>query len=125
MTRSVADVVSRRAYAVSIDLTWTATGPISRDVTNDPHSTTPGFVVENHFQGSFRPAQAVGTVVVGSTNYTPTASYDAEVQDLKTGQVRVTVRPGAPTSATAPERMHEIASPIPLSTWGRLKLLYR
>lgn len=53
-----------------VDLTWTATGPASRE-SSRYRFKTPGCQYQNQFKGTFRPAEVNGTISDGSTNFTP------------------------------------------------------
>jgi hypothetical protein len=70
---------------VVADLTWTPTSDLSRDLI---HSANPRPVLEIvHQQPLSRSARASGSVVVGTTNLTPTPSELADLQSTKGGVV--------------------------------------
>jgi hypothetical protein len=57
----------KNSDTVSIDLTWTAAGRMSRD--------------EHDVGERFQPASASGTIRSGKTNFTPNASIDAQIEE--------------------------------------------
>ena len=76
------------AIPMTVDLTWQATG--SMTVANLTfHSHVPGCVVNAHTQYKTRLATAEGTVVVGSTNFTPNPSTYAAIQAGNDGSVQI------------------------------------
>jgi hypothetical protein len=73
---------------VSVDLTWTAVGPLIRyhDVT---HSREPGCKINSHLTGYSRPAEASGTISDGTTNFTPYVSSWANLDLVRSGTVTI------------------------------------
>ena len=69
-TVNVYDWVNDTSFDVYVDLTWTATGPATRENSRFK-SQTPDCKYQNQFKGMFRPADAYGTVTDGSTNFSP------------------------------------------------------
>ena len=69
---------------VFIDLTWTATGPLSRDNDN-AHFQTPGCVINNRIHGTSRTAEASGSVSDGTTNYMTGPSTQALTMSSNNG----------------------------------------
>ena len=63
------------SFDVFIDLTWTATGPLSRQG-NNSNFNDHGCNIHNRFQGTSRTAEASGSVSDGTINYTPQSSVD-------------------------------------------------
>lgn len=78
--------VSETPFDVSVDLTWTAVGPLSRQ-NNKSHFSTPGCKILSRFKGSSRFAEASGSVSDGTTNFTPEPSVDAFITSAKSGDV--------------------------------------
>ncbi|HWQ13754.1 MAG TPA: hypothetical protein VNL77_13205 [Roseiflexaceae bacterium] len=76
------------SFPVTINLTWTGTGALSRENSHF-HFQSEGFMVNTHFNGSFRSAEASGSVSDGVTNFTPEPSSFAQIQSLKSGTVMI------------------------------------
>ena len=85
-TIPVFDFVSFTSFDVTINLAWTATGPLTRD-NGHFHSQGPGFIVNGNFNGLVRPAEASGSVSDGSTNFTPNPSNFAQIASVRSGTV--------------------------------------
>ena len=85
-TINVFDEISGITFDVSINLIWTATGPMTRQHGNE-HLHTPDCIVNSHLQRNQRLAQATGTVSYGTTNFTPEPSVDALLISMKNGTV--------------------------------------
>jgi hypothetical protein len=85
-TITLFDEVSGNTFDVSVDLTWEASGPLTRhhDVT---HSRTPGCKTNSHFTGYSRPAAAWGTISDGTTNFTADVSSWANLDLVRSGTV--------------------------------------
>jgi hypothetical protein len=87
-TVSLYDWISDTYFDVYVDLTWSATGSPVKEK-SQYRSDAPGCKYHSRFQGTFRGAEANGTVTDGSTNYTPwTGSgniFDASGKDLYIG----------------------------------------
>ena len=69
-TVSVFDWTSGTYFDVSVDLSWSANGPATRQ-SNSYRTHTPDCKYHSRFQGTFRSADVNGTISDGSTNYTP------------------------------------------------------
>jgi len=69
-TIRVFDFISGTEFDVNIDLAWVGVGDLSRS-TFHSHFKSPGCAINERFRGSFRSAQASGTVFDGGTNFTP------------------------------------------------------
>jgi hypothetical protein len=82
----VFDGVSGATFTANVNLNWTGVGNISRGKSHF-HSQSPGCKINSKFNGTFRQAQAVGTVTIEATNFTPDASQFAGLQSVKTGDV--------------------------------------
>jgi hypothetical protein len=83
-TIPVDDLTSGTAYDVAVDVTWTGTSVITRDHANT-NDRYPACHVLNRWKGSGRTADAMGTVSVGTTNFTPTTSQWGEVGTVISG----------------------------------------
>jgi len=62
------DYLTYSSTAVSVDLTWARSGPLSRS-NYSSHFQSPDVIVNTHSSGTFCPAQASGSVSVGFTNF--------------------------------------------------------
>jgi hypothetical protein len=62
------DAVSGRSFAVSVDLTWTATGQ-PEVIRNRFYLRTPGRTIHEQDKGTFREATTAGTVSSAPTNF--------------------------------------------------------
>ena len=71
---------------MSVALTWTGIGNPVRQSGNS-HFRTPGFIINSHSTGTFRFAEASGSVSDGITNFTPNPTSSASIQNVKNGQV--------------------------------------
>lgn len=88
-TISVTDFLSGNTFNVSVNTTWTATGPLSHEI-QSMHFHTKGFIDNFHLNAAFRDAGASGTVSDGTTNFTPSPSVFAQVASVKVGDVTIT-----------------------------------
>jgi hypothetical protein len=85
---AVFDYVSGNTLNVSLDLNWTATGaPVNQK--DHYHLRAPGFVQNVQYSGTFRPAQASGSVSDGVTNFTPNSALYGDLASVKSGSVTV------------------------------------
>ena len=85
-TIPVFDEVSGASFDLAVDLSWAGVGPLGRQQTTT-HFDTPGCIINSHFQGRSRPAQAWGSVSDGTLNYTPELSVSASLDSVKSGTV--------------------------------------
>jgi hypothetical protein len=85
-TIEVFDFVSGSTFNVDVALTWTGTGGLIRQ-SQRSHFRAPGFIQHSRFTGSFRDAQASGSVSLGGTNLTPEPSFFAQLASIKEGSV--------------------------------------
>ncbi len=67
---SMYDWASDTYFEVSVDLSWSATGPAVQQ-SSSFRSHTPDCKYHSRFRGSFRSADVNGTITDGFTNYTP------------------------------------------------------
>ena len=87
-TVNVYDWASDSSFDVWVDLTWTGSGPLSRQKTHNQYKV-PGCHIVERFTSMSREAQASGTVSDGSTNFTPEPSWWANIFAFKNGVVYV------------------------------------
>ncbi len=88
-TISVFDVVSQSTFNVSVNLTWTSTGAITRE-NSSFHFHTKVLTENGHANADFRDSVASGTVSDAMTaNFTPSPSVSAQTMSAK--QVDVTI----------------------------------
>ncbi len=80
------DFVSGLPVDVDVALTWDGTGDLTRSNSHF-HSQSPGFIVNGHFNGVSRFAEASGSVTIGGTNFTPQPSGFAMMMSTKSGTV--------------------------------------
>ena len=88
VTVNLFDEVSTTTFDVDVSLSWTGTGPLSREHTNT-HLHMPGCIINSRSNATFRTAEASGTVSNGATNFTPGASVDAMLAQVKNGTVTI------------------------------------
>jgi hypothetical protein len=87
-TVNVFDFVSGTSFDVFVDLTWTGIGPLSRQNSHS-HFHSPGCTFNNHSNGTFRSAEASGSVSDGATNFTPEPSLGIDIFSVKGGSVTI------------------------------------
>lgn len=80
------------SFDVFIDLTWTATGSLSRQ-NNNSNFSNPGCNIHNRIHGTSRTAEASGSVSNGTINYTPQPSVDASIMSANNGVVIIGCTP--------------------------------
>ncbi|HLA05801.1 MAG TPA: hypothetical protein VJ022_00030 [Anaerolineales bacterium] len=85
-TVNVYDYVSDSSFNVLVDLTWRGIGPLSRQK-NRSHFHSPGCIINSRFNGTFRPAEASGSVSDGAMNFIPDPSVGAGISSSKSGTV--------------------------------------
>ena len=82
------DFVSNLPFDVFVDLDWTAIG-VRTLQTFGVHIRQPGFIINFQQTGTFRSAEARGSVSDGINNFTPDPSLDANIALVKEGSVVV------------------------------------
>jgi hypothetical protein len=87
-TVNLFDEVSGNTFDVSVDLTWTTSGPPIRSH-NVTHSKDPGCKINSHVTGYSNPAEAWGTISDGTTNFTPYVSSWANLDLVRSGTVTI------------------------------------
>lgn len=80
------DYVSSSSFNVNVDLAWTGTGDLSRNNSHF-HNSFPGCTFNSQSNGTFRPAEASGTVLSDSMNFTPDTALYADISSSKYGDV--------------------------------------
>ena len=80
------------SFDVFIDLTWTATGPLSRQGDN-VNFNDHGCNIHNRFHGTSRTAEASGSVSNGTINYTPQPSAQAFIVSANSGTMIIGCTP--------------------------------
>lgn len=103
---------------VDVALTWNGDGEISTENIRRRYNEGE-LTINEHIRGSSRPAYAYGTVMLDSTNLTPSLSYSAYLYQAKSGTVTVQKgsRPGLPNvlSFTANPEFIEVGESTNLS----------
>ena len=85
-TVNVFDYLTGTSYDVSIALTWTGISPLGRQ-TSEFHYQFAGCHQNYHNNGTFRFAQASGSVSDGVTDFAASPSADASISSAKSGSV--------------------------------------
>jgi hypothetical protein len=83
------DYVSNNTFTVSVNVSWTGTGPVGRQVSTS-HFKGPGFSGTNHFQGTYRNATATGSVNDGTTEWAASPAAYAQLFASTQGYVSIT-----------------------------------
>lgn len=84
------DFVSNTTFNVSVNLTWMATTNNSTQQSGHTRYQYPGLIVDVHFEGVSRSAQASGIVTDGITNFTPQPSVYGSITSIKSGELDMT-----------------------------------
>lgn len=79
---------SGTSFLVPVGVNWTGTGDPFRQK-NHFQIKTPGFKLNFRFDGTFRNAEASGSVSVGGTNLTPDPAVFAQMGSVKQGEVAI------------------------------------
>jgi len=87
-TISFFDDVSGTSFPVSVNLTWTGTGDLARQVSHF-HLRFGSVIINSRFNGTGRNAEVAGSVSDGITNFTPNPGVVGVIQDVKSGEVFV------------------------------------
>ena len=80
------------SFDVFINLTWTASGPLSHQ-NNNSNFNNHGCNIHNRFHGTSRTAEASGSVSNGTMNYTPQPSVEAFIMSANNGVVIIGCTP--------------------------------
>lgn len=86
---TVTDGLTGASFNVDITVMWDGTGSTVRQA-GPSHFNTPGLVMNAVEVGFTRDATATGAITTGTTNFTPTPSSLAEVQNVRSGIITVT-----------------------------------
>jgi hypothetical protein len=86
------DWVTDTTAPVSVDLTWTGTGDVSRGGYNS-RGNYANYRYMSHSVGSNRPASLAGSVVFGDINLTPDSSSWASLSESQSGSVTTSHQP--------------------------------
>jgi hypothetical protein len=74
---------------INVSVSWTATGPLGHDTsTSQFHNGS--FTTIVHSDATFRLGAASGTVSDGTTNFTPSPSFFAQIMSARSGIVTIT-----------------------------------
>jgi hypothetical protein len=84
-TVPVYDYVSGLNLNVSVNLTWTGSGSISRQSYRSQYNS-PGCKTHSSFSGTWRSAEVSGSVSDGTTNYTP-VPFGGSIASVKQGDL--------------------------------------
>ncbi len=87
-TIPVVDFVSGSTFDVAVAVNWLGGGDTTQQVEHI-HVRSPGFIVNGHLNGLFRPAVAFGGVIALGTNFTPAPAVSADIANVRTGQVMI------------------------------------
>jgi hypothetical protein len=87
-TATMFDSFSNTTFIATIDVTWQGYGPTTRSF-DSSHFRAPGVIVNQHFNGTSRAAEASGVLSDGSANFAATPTLDAELHDVTTGFVQL------------------------------------
>lgn len=71
---------------VYVDLIWTGSGGLTRQNSHFKYHA-PGCNINSRFKGSFRSAEASGSITDGSTNFAPEPSWYANLFSVSSGDV--------------------------------------
>jgi hypothetical protein len=87
-TFDLIDTVTNTPHTATVDLTWSATGPATR--TEDHYSTFgPGFRYASDQQGTSRPAQGTGSVLLDSTELFSGPSTQGSISNSRSGELAI------------------------------------
>ena len=87
-TINVFDQVSNTSFDVTVNLNWAGTGDLIRDNQNF-QIRSPGCIVNLRMHGTFRSAEASGSISDGTTEFAPGSSVEAGMFSVKNGSVTV------------------------------------
>ena len=80
------DGVSFSSFDVDVALEWTGIGNLSRSNSHN-HFQSPGFIINEQFNGTFRSAEVSGSVSDGATNFTLDLLGFGSIISAKSGTV--------------------------------------
>jgi hypothetical protein len=85
----VFDNVSGNTFPVSVNLAWTSNSAIGHENQTFYYHTR-GFTENSHVNADFRDANVSGTVTDGTTNFTPSPPFLAQIMSAKNFDVTIT-----------------------------------
>jgi hypothetical protein len=85
-TVEVYDYLTDTTRTLEIDLSWTGTSAVFRTVAHF-HEKTPEYTLHRHFNGTQREAVTAGTVLDGTSNFTPEPTERGAIFSLKFGEI--------------------------------------
>ena len=84
----VGDFVSGASFPVDIHVSWTGVGETST-VKDREKVNEPGFKLNYRFMGTFRQAEASGTIIGMGMNFTPEPAFSADMGNVSSGEVLI------------------------------------
>jgi hypothetical protein len=84
----VFEFVTGTTFPVDVNVAWTGVGETST-VKDHFQIKEPGFKLNSHFMGTFRQAQASGTVTGMGINFTPAPAIFAQMGNQEVGEVQI------------------------------------
>ena len=87
-TMVVDEFLTGTTFPVDINVSWTGVGPATT-VKDRFKIREPGFKLNSRFMGTFRLAEASGTVSGLGMNFTPEPAFFAQMGNVKTGDVLI------------------------------------
>ena len=84
----VGDFVSGASFPVDIHVSWTGVGETS-NVKDREKVNEPGFKLNYRFMGTFRQAEASGTIIGMGMNFTPEPAFSADMGNVSSGEVQI------------------------------------
>lgn len=84
----VDEFVTGTSFSVEVNVAWTGVGETST-VKDHFQIKEPGFKLNSRFMGTFRLAEASGTVSGLGMNFTPEPAFFAQMGNVKTGEVAI------------------------------------
>lgn len=87
-TVTVSDYVTGATFAVAVAMTWSDAGPVAKGSWSSHYQTGK---CKTHYRsvGTWRAAQASGTVIAGAINYAPTPAQGASLSTTKSGNLEI------------------------------------
>lgn len=85
---TMVDTLSGNTFDAAIDLIWNGNAPVTREH-SVLHDNLPGCIHINRFIGTFRSADAYGSVSSGMTNFTPEPSLGALLISSKSADMSI------------------------------------
>jgi hypothetical protein len=89
-TIPLVDFQTGNALSVSVNFTWSGTGGLASG-SSSTHFKSAGFIENDESVSTFRMALATGTIMNGTTNYTPLSSQQAQLEKDQSGEIDIQV----------------------------------